>query len=81
MSNANLKTYDNQGKWLQNLTAKQFVHLQSTGETYLTEPALTLANSQEDFSWKIKAKKGRIKSNMKEDQELVEFWDSVTAVV
>jgi LPS export ABC transporter protein LptC len=63
MSNANLKTYDNQGKWLQNLTAKQFVHLQSTGETYLTEPALTLANSQEDFSWKIKAKKGRTKSN------------------
>ena len=63
MSNANLKTYDNQGKWLQNLTAKKFVHLQSTGETYLTEPALTLANSQEDFSWKIKAKKGRIRSN------------------
>ena len=79
MNNANLKTYDNQGKWLQNLTAKQFVHLQSTGETYLTEPALTLANNQEDFSWKIKAKKGRIRSNIKESQELVEFWDSVTA--
>ena len=79
MNNVNLKTYDNQGKWLQSLTAKRFVHLQSTGETYLTEPVLTLANNQEDFSWKIKAKKGRIKSNMREKQELVEFWDSVTA--
>ena len=79
MNNANLKTYDNQGKWLQNLTAKRFVHLQSTGETYLTEPVLTLANNQEDFSWKIKAKKGRIRSTTREKQELVEFWDSVTA--
>ena len=79
MNNANLKTYDNQGKWLQNLTAKRFVHLQSTGETYLTEPVLTLANKEEDFSWKIKAKKGRIRSSTREKQELVEFWDSVTA--
>ena len=79
MISANLKTYDNQGKWLQTLTAKRFVHLQSTGETYLTEPALTLASNQQDFSWKIKAKKGRIASNTGEKQEFVEFWDSVTA--
>ena len=79
MNNASLKTYDNQGKWLQNLTAKRFVHLQSTGETYLTEPILTLANNEEDFSWKIKAKKGKIRSKPGEEQELVEFWDSVTA--
>ena len=79
MSNANLKTYDNQGKELQNLTAKRFVHLQSTGETYLTAPTLTLANNQEDFFWKIKAKKGRIRSNTIEKQELVEFWGNVTA--
>ena len=79
MNNASLKTYDNQGKWLQNLTAKRFVHLQSTGETYLTEPILTLANNEEDFSWKIKAKKGKIRSRPGEEQELVEFWDSVTA--
>ena len=79
MSNANLRTYDSQGKWLQTLTAKRFVHLQSTGETYLTEPILTLANNEEDFSWKIKAKKGKLRSKPGEEQELVEFWDSVTA--
>ena len=79
MSNVNLKTYDNQGKRLQNLTAKRSVYLQNTGETYLTDPTLTLANNQEDFSWKIKAKKGRIRSNPKGKQELVEFWGSVTA--
>ena len=71
MNNASLKTYDNQGKWLQNLTAKRFVHLQSTGETYLTEPILTLANNEEDFSWKIKAKKGKIRSKPGEEQDLM----------
>ena len=79
MSNANVKTYDDQGKWSQNLTAKRLVHMQSKGETYLTEPALTLENNQEEFFWKIKAKKGKIKLSGNEKQELVEFWDSVTA--
>ena len=79
MTHVNLKTYDDQGKWLQDITAKQFVHLQSTGETYLKEPILTLASNQEDFSWRIKAKKGKIIPKIDEKQELVEFWDSVTA--
>ena len=79
MSNANLKTYDNHGKWLQNITAKRFLHDQNTGETFLTEPALTLTNDQEEFFWKIKAKKGKIRSNTNDTKKLVEFWDSVTA--
>ena len=79
MINADLKTYDNQGKWLQNLTAKSFVHVQKTGETILTEPALTLTNNQDEFFWKIKAKKGKIRSHTDENKRFVEFWDSVTA--
>ena len=79
MSNANLKTYDKQGRWLQNITAKRFLHKQSTGETFLTEPALTLTNQQEEFFWKIKAKKGKIRSHTDENKRFVEFWDSVTA--
>jgi len=79
MRNAILKTYDKNGAWLQNLTAKNFVHLQNKGETYLTEPALSLANNEEDFFWKIRAKKGKIKSNADGKRELVEFWDTVTA--
>ena len=79
MSNANLKTYDKQGKWLHNLTARRFLYAQNTGETLLTEPALTLTNNQDEFFWKIKAKKGKISSNTDETTKLVEFWDSVTA--
>ncbi|MDC2963982.1 LPS export ABC transporter periplasmic protein LptC [Gammaproteobacteria bacterium] len=79
MINADLKTYDNQGKWLQNLTAKRFLHDQNTGETILTEPALTLTNNQDEFFWKIKAKQGKLSSNSDETKKLVEFWDSVTA--
>ena len=79
MSNANLKTYGFRGKWLQNITAKRFLHVQNTGETFLTEPALTLTNDQEEFFWKIKAKKGKIRSNTNDTKKLVEFWDSVTA--
>ena len=79
MINADLKTYDNQGKWLQNLTAKSFVHVQKTGETILTEPALTLTNNQDEFFWKIKAKKGKLSSSADKTKKLVEFWDTVTA--
>ena len=79
MINADLKTYDNQGKWLQNLTAKRFLHIEKTGETILTEPTLTLSNNQDEFFWKIKAKNGKLSSSAGETKKFVEFWDSVTA--
>ena len=81
MSNANLKTYDKQGRWLQNITAKRFLHKQSTGETFLTEPALTLTNQQEEFFWKIKAKKGKIRSHTDENKRFVEIINRLKTMV
>ena len=79
MHNATLNKFNDHGKLAHKLEAKSFSYYPERKQTDLIQPSLNIAGEKINVLWEITAKKGKITSGRNVTQEIVEFWDKVSA--
>ena len=79
MHNATLNKFNDHGKLAHKLEAKSFSYYPEKKQTDLIQPSLNITGEKINVLWEITAKKGKITSGRNVTQEIVEFWDKVSA--